>query len=221
LEELLLELTPRERKILELRYGLHGQEVLTLQEVGERLEITRERVRQLQTKAENKIFKLARKPDTSNMRIHWIAIACVLFVFSCTHERQGKPDASTDIVDVENADASDAQDASDMADAQDASDAATFWMSYLMSRRTLRMRMRASSRSKTTPCPTELECHGAGDFRPQHPGCAFAAGGYAPPAGTYLFAAVAQQRGQLAFSFFSRGDEGFVWSSGVYWPAST
>lgn len=61
LEELLLELTPRERKILELRYGLHGQEVLTLQEVGERLEITRERVRQLQTKAENKIFKLARK----------------------------------------------------------------------------------------------------------------------------------------------------------------
>lgn len=61
LEELLMELSPRERKILELRYGLHGQEVLTLQEVGERLEITRERVRQLQTKAENKIFKLARK----------------------------------------------------------------------------------------------------------------------------------------------------------------
>ncbi len=61
LEELLLELSPRERKILEMRYGLHGQDVLTLQEVGERLEITRERVRQLQTKAENKIFKLARK----------------------------------------------------------------------------------------------------------------------------------------------------------------
>lgn len=61
LEELLMELSPRERKILELRYGLHGNETLTLQEVGERLEITRERVRQLQTKAENKIFKLARK----------------------------------------------------------------------------------------------------------------------------------------------------------------
>ena len=61
LEDLLLELSPRERKILELRYGLHGQEVLTLQEVGEKLEITRERVRQLQTKAESKIFKMARK----------------------------------------------------------------------------------------------------------------------------------------------------------------
>ncbi len=61
LEDLLMELSPRERKILELRYGLHGQEVLTLQEVGERLEITRERVRQLQTKAESKIFKMARK----------------------------------------------------------------------------------------------------------------------------------------------------------------
>ncbi len=61
LEELLMELSPRERRILELRYGLHGQEMLTLQEVGERLEITRERVRQLQTKAESKIFRMARK----------------------------------------------------------------------------------------------------------------------------------------------------------------
>lgn len=50
----------------------------------------------------------------------------------------------------------------------------------------------------------------------------FAASGYAPPAGTYLVAALAQPGlGQLAFSFFSRGNDGFVWSSGVYWPAST
>ncbi len=51
---------------------------------------------------------------------------------------------------------------------------------------------------------------------------AFAAAGYAPPAGSYLMAAVARPGlDQLAFSFFSRADDAFVWSSGVYWPAST
>ncbi|MBU1534985.1 sigma-70 family RNA polymerase sigma factor [Myxococcota bacterium] len=60
-KELLLELTPRERLIIEMRYGLTGKDAMTLQEVGAHLDITRERVRQLQTKAESKLFKLARK----------------------------------------------------------------------------------------------------------------------------------------------------------------
>lgn len=60
-KELLGELAPRERQIIELRYGLTGKDSMTLQEVGVIMKITRERVRQLQTKAEGKLFKLARK----------------------------------------------------------------------------------------------------------------------------------------------------------------
>jgi RNA polymerase primary sigma factor len=42
-------------KIIQLRYGLTGQEPLTLEETGKLLGITRERVRQIQEKA---TFKL-------------------------------------------------------------------------------------------------------------------------------------------------------------------
>ncbi|MBN2724315.1 MAG: sigma-70 family RNA polymerase sigma factor [Deltaproteobacteria bacterium] len=59
--ELLGELLPRERRIIELRYGLTGKDSMTLQEVGVLMKITRERVRQLQTKAEGKLFKIAKK----------------------------------------------------------------------------------------------------------------------------------------------------------------
>lgn len=55
LKELLGILTPRERKILELRYGLDGGRPLTLEETGKRLKITRERVRQIQEKALEKL----------------------------------------------------------------------------------------------------------------------------------------------------------------------
>lgn len=59
--ELLNEISERERHIIEMRYGLTGKDPMTLQEVGIQLNITRERVRQLQTKAESKLFKLANK----------------------------------------------------------------------------------------------------------------------------------------------------------------
>ena len=44
-------LDPREQAILEWRFGISGAEVLTLKEVGRRMGITRERVRQIQVHA--------------------------------------------------------------------------------------------------------------------------------------------------------------------------
>jgi RNA polymerase primary sigma factor len=48
-------LTPREREVLRLRYGLGLDRELTLEEIGRRLSITRERVRQIEAKAFAKI----------------------------------------------------------------------------------------------------------------------------------------------------------------------
>jgi RNA polymerase primary sigma factor len=45
------ELNPRMRRVLSLRFGLDGERPQTLEEVGGQLGITRERVRQLETRA--------------------------------------------------------------------------------------------------------------------------------------------------------------------------
>lgn len=58
MEAHLKELPERERLILEHRYGLGGREPESLEEVGARLGITRERVRQLQTAALEKLHGL-------------------------------------------------------------------------------------------------------------------------------------------------------------------
>jgi RNA polymerase primary sigma factor len=44
-------LTDRERMVIELRFGLAGEGPLSLDEIGKRLELTRERIRQLEAKA--------------------------------------------------------------------------------------------------------------------------------------------------------------------------
>ena len=49
--ELLDEIEPREAEVLRLRFGLNGVEPLTLKQIGKRLGLTRERVRQLQKNA--------------------------------------------------------------------------------------------------------------------------------------------------------------------------
>src|SRR3954466_5399646 len=52
-------LNPRMRQVLELRFGLGGSEPNTLQTVGERLGITRERVRQIEARALGELRVLA------------------------------------------------------------------------------------------------------------------------------------------------------------------
>lgn len=51
LEEVLCGLPPLERKILELRFGLAGGDPVTLEELGRQMNVSRERVRQLQCRA--------------------------------------------------------------------------------------------------------------------------------------------------------------------------
>jgi RNA polymerase primary sigma factor len=58
-EEMLNQLTPQERRIIEMRFGLDGNEPKTLREIGELLGISRERVRQLETRAKRKMKEYA------------------------------------------------------------------------------------------------------------------------------------------------------------------
>jgi len=51
LEEMLDTLPPREARILQLRYGLSDGKILTLNEVGRKMGVTRERVRQIEAQA--------------------------------------------------------------------------------------------------------------------------------------------------------------------------
>jgi RNA polymerase primary sigma factor len=59
-ERLLKVLTPRERAIIELRYGLGKEEPMTLEEVGKRFRLSRERIRQVEEKAKKKLLAMAR-----------------------------------------------------------------------------------------------------------------------------------------------------------------
>jgi RNA polymerase primary sigma factor len=55
LSKLLDEIDERASKILRLRYGLEGEDPLTLKEIGERIGLTRERVRQIEHEALNRL----------------------------------------------------------------------------------------------------------------------------------------------------------------------
>lgn len=55
LEEVLETLTPREEKVLRLRFGLDDGRSRTLEEVGQRFGVTRERIRQIEAKALRKL----------------------------------------------------------------------------------------------------------------------------------------------------------------------
>jgi len=55
LQTLLDYLNPREREILSLRFGLEGEQPLTLDEVGQMFNVTRERIRQIEAKALTKL----------------------------------------------------------------------------------------------------------------------------------------------------------------------
>ena len=55
LEEVMGTLTPREAKVLKLRFGLEDGKARTLEEVGREFEVTRERIRQIEAKALRKL----------------------------------------------------------------------------------------------------------------------------------------------------------------------
>ncbi|MFB6225338.1 MAG: sigma-70 family RNA polymerase sigma factor, partial [Candidatus Paceibacteria bacterium] len=57
LGEIMHDLNEREQKILTMRFGLEDEIPHTLEEVGEEFGVTRERIRQIEVKALNKIRK--------------------------------------------------------------------------------------------------------------------------------------------------------------------
>ena len=65
LTESLATLTLRERRVLELRYGLDGREPATLDEIGAIFSVTRERIRQIE---KNSMGKLSALTEMKNLR---------------------------------------------------------------------------------------------------------------------------------------------------------
>ena len=62
--EILSTLSDRERKILEMRFGLNGTKSHTLEEVGHEFAVTRERIRQIEAKA---LMKLKKHKDSKKL----------------------------------------------------------------------------------------------------------------------------------------------------------
>ncbi len=58
--EALASLTPREQRILRMRFGIGGTTDHTLEEVGKEFGVTRERIRQIEAKALEKLREPAR-----------------------------------------------------------------------------------------------------------------------------------------------------------------
>jgi len=54
------ELGPKERLVMRMRFGLEGGEPKTLQEIGDRLKLSRERVRQIESRAKEKLRRSVR-----------------------------------------------------------------------------------------------------------------------------------------------------------------
>jgi RNA polymerase primary sigma factor len=60
LRKAVAELGKKEREVMRLRFGLDGGEPKTLQEVGDRLKLSRERVRQIELRAKEKLRRSTR-----------------------------------------------------------------------------------------------------------------------------------------------------------------
>lgn len=76
----LVEIGERERMIVEYRYGLTGQTPMTLNDIGKKLGLSRERVRQIEERAllrlrrvaaKMGLIELGRKPDHTNLQPGW------------------------------------------------------------------------------------------------------------------------------------------------------
>ncbi len=60
-DEVLEALSPREAQVLRMRFGLSGERAMTLEEVGTRFGVTRERIRQIEAKALRKLKHPSRR----------------------------------------------------------------------------------------------------------------------------------------------------------------
>jgi RNA polymerase primary sigma factor len=67
LRDALRRLSYRERRVLELRYGLGGQKACTLEEVGRRFNVTRERIRQIESQSLKKMQQIS---EAQRLRDH-------------------------------------------------------------------------------------------------------------------------------------------------------
>jgi len=61
LERWLSHLSDQERQVLQLRFGLEGEQRHTLAEIGRQLDVSRERVRQVELKALRKLRNMTRR----------------------------------------------------------------------------------------------------------------------------------------------------------------
>jgi RNA polymerase primary sigma factor len=74
-QEILATLPEREREILAMRFGLNDGKERTLEEVGERFGVTRERIRQIQEQALKTIRKAMEKRDQPDLDLDTFAVA--------------------------------------------------------------------------------------------------------------------------------------------------
>ncbi len=61
IERVLAQLTPREEKVLRMRFGIGEAQEYSLESIGERFDLTRERIRQIQLKALRKLRHATRR----------------------------------------------------------------------------------------------------------------------------------------------------------------
>lgn len=72
ISDLLKELTPKEREVISRRFGLGDNTMQTLEEIGKTFQITRERIRQIQSAAVRKIKALAEAKQQLNVLQHTV-----------------------------------------------------------------------------------------------------------------------------------------------------
>jgi RNA polymerase nonessential primary-like sigma factor len=65
IDQWLRELNDKQREVVECRFGLHGHDAATLEEVGDRIGVTRERVRQIQLEALRRLRAMMERSGTS------------------------------------------------------------------------------------------------------------------------------------------------------------
>ncbi len=64
LDSVLPELSDQERFVIAHRFGLDGHPCMTLQEIGKKMGVSRERVRQIETKAKNRLRRMFRRRNS-------------------------------------------------------------------------------------------------------------------------------------------------------------